>query len=166
MAGVLHLAKVSTNIVDIVYKMYAPPFIENPIEPETMRAAVSLGTYFEAHAKAAFALMGSDARMAVAKKVWASIVRHKLDSFKVSELWQKVRRRFANVTELEKALATLEELGYIRALLVSERKGPGKPPSPMFLVNPLPRTLCTQSPLNRDVSGPNPTEDSGDVLEF
>ena len=84
----------------------------------------------------------------------------------MSELWQKVRRRFVNVTELEKALATLEELGYIRASLVSERKGPGKSPSPMFLVNPLPRTLCTQYPLNRDVSGPNPTEDSGDVLEF
>ena len=124
-----------------------------------MAAAVSLGDYFEAHAKAAFALMGFDARMGVAEKVWASIVRHDLDSFKVSDLWQKVRRSFANVAELERALNTLEELGYIRSLGTEKREGPGKRPSPLFEVNPLGRTLYPRYPLNRGVGLAGPDAD-------
>jgi hypothetical protein len=43
---------------------------------DTMSAAISLGKYFEGHAKAAFALMGSDGKLQTAKKVWGVISRH------------------------------------------------------------------------------------------
>ena len=156
LAGLLHSARRAVNIVDTMDLMYRGQPWDELIETDTMMAAVSLGRYFEAHAKAAFALMGSDARLAVAKRVWAAIVRHDLNSFKVSDLWQHVRRSFSNVAELEQALNTLDELGYIRARGVPKREGPGKPPSPMFEVNPQARTLYPQYPLYSDAMDLNP----------
>jgi replicative DNA helicase len=138
--------------MDNVYKVYGPAPWESPIKPQTMDAAINLGRYFEAHAKAAFALMGSNGKVPAAKKLWSVIQRHQLDNFKVSELWQKVRRRFSNVEELEAVLNTLEELGYVRRLETPKQEGRGKPPSPKFLLNPLARTLCTRCTLNSNAS--------------
>ena len=111
-----------------------------------MREAIALGKYFEGHAKAAFALMGSDGKLQVAKKVWGVITRHQLKTFKASILWMRhLRRSFSKPAALEDALNTLVELGYIRQVATPRREGPGQPPSPTFEVNPL---ACSKNSMN------------------
>jgi len=121
---------------------------DNPISPETMADAISLGKYFKEHAKAAFALMGADGRLASAQSVWDTIVRHKLEDFTVRDLWQKVRRSFSKVTDLEEVLNLLVDLGYIRQVEVLKREGPGQRPSPRYEVNPKALTQNTQGTQN------------------
>jgi hypothetical protein len=99
-AGLLHIAGWALNSVYCVDSVYVPSPWEIEITPETMEAAVCLGRYFEGHAKAAFTLMGSDGKLAIAKKLWAVIEKYRLEGFTVRELWQKVRRRFGDVSEL------------------------------------------------------------------
>jgi len=121
---------------------------DNRISPETMADAIALGKYFKEHAKAAFALMGADGRLASAQSVWDTIVRHKLEDFTVRDLWQKVRRSFSKVTDLEEVLNLLVDLGYIRQVEVLKREGPGQRPSPRYEVNPKALTQNTQGTQN------------------
>jgi replicative DNA helicase len=107
---------------------------------------VAIGQYFEGHAKAAFALMGSDGKLQTAKKVWGVVTRYGFREFKASDLWKRhLRRSFSKTADLETALNTLEELGYVRQVATPKRDGPGKPPSPTFEVNPL---ACSLNSLN------------------
>jgi replicative DNA helicase len=133
LAGLLHIAQWAMN------KVCKFPW-DTEITPETMESAISLGRYFEGHAQAAFALMGSDGEIAIAKKTWASVQKQNTDQFTVRDLHQRVRRQFKTVSGLESALNTLEEMGYVRRLETPKPEGRGKAPSPMFLVNPLART--------------------------
>ncbi|HZA24388.1 MAG TPA: DUF3987 domain-containing protein, partial [Dehalococcoidia bacterium] len=139
LAGLLHISKWAMDKVYRADKMDRSAPWDSEIAPETMEAAIRLGRYFEGHAKAAFALMGSDGELAIAKKLWAVIQRHNAQTFTLRDLWQKVRRQFTNVSGLESALNTLGELGYVRRLETPKPEGRGKAPSPMFLVNPLAR---------------------------
>jgi hypothetical protein len=100
-AGLLHIAGWASNSVNSVDSVNRCFPWGSEITPETMAAAVCLGRYFEAHAKAAFALIGSDGKLAIAKKIWAVIEKHNLETFTVRDLWRKVLRRFANVSQLE-----------------------------------------------------------------
>jgi putative DNA primase/helicase len=86
-AGLLHIARWATNSEDSGDSGYTPAPWESEITQETMEAAVSLGHYFEGHAKAAFALMGSDGKIASARKVWAVVEKHNLETFTVRDLW-------------------------------------------------------------------------------
>jgi replicative DNA helicase len=147
-AGLLHMAQWANNILDILDIMYAPKPWDSEIAPETMQAAVQLGHYFRGHALAAYTLMGSDGKVAAAKKVWTAICRHRLKTFKASLLWTYVRRSFGKPEELYEILNTLVDLGYIRLLAMPDRGGPGKPPSPVYEANPLtytPKTPNTES---------------------
>ena len=123
------------------------------ISPETMGNAISLGNYFKEHAKAAFASMGADGRLVDAKRVWAAIVRHELKEFTVRDLWQKVRGSFSKVADLEEVLDLLLDLGYIAAMPVPKKEGPGQRPSPRYAVNP---KALTQNPQDT----PNTPDDS------
>ena len=121
---------------------------DSRISRETMADAITLGNYFKEHAKAAFALMGADGRLAAAKRVWAAIVRDEMKDFTVRDLWQKVRRSFSKVTDLEEVLNLLVDLGYIRVTVPPKREGPGQPPSPRCEVNPKALTQNTQRTQN------------------
>jgi hypothetical protein len=116
LAGLLHIAEWASNSVYSVNSVYAEWPWSYPITPETMESAIRLGWYFKGHAQAAFALMGADARIGSAKKIWSAIQKHKLGTFTVRDLWQKVRRGFSNVSQLEQVLNLLEELGYTNSL--------------------------------------------------
>ena len=114
-----------------------------------MADAISLGKYFKEHAKAAFALMGADGRLASAQSVWDTIIRHELEDFTVRDLWQKVRRSFSKVTDLEEVLNLRVDLGYIRQVEVLKREGPGQRPSPRYEVNP---KALTQNAVPGDIN--------------
>ena len=126
---------------------------ETPITGETMANAIAIGNYFEEHAKAAFASMGADPRLASAKKVWAAIIRHDMTEFSVRDLYQLVRRTFKTVADLETILGLLVEFGYLRGVIVSKQEGPGQSPSPRYEVNPLARTQNTQGTQNSESVG-------------
>jgi len=68
--------------------------------------------------------------------------------FTVRDLWQKVRRSFSKVTDLEEVLNLLVDLGYIRQVEVLKREGPGQRPSPRYEVNPKALTQNTQGTQN------------------
>ena len=118
------------------------------ISPETMANAIKLGKYFKEHAKAAFFSMGADLRLVSAKKVWAVIGRDYMNEFSVRDLYQKVRRSFTKVADLEDTLGLLVDYGYVRALPTPKREGQGQHPSPRYEVNPLARTQNTRGTQN------------------
>lgn len=172
LAGLLHIAEWASNSVYSVNSVYAEWPWSYPMTPETMESAIRLGRYFKGHAQAAFALMGADARIGSAKKIWSAIQTHKLETFTVRDLWQKVRRGFSNVSQLEQVLNLLEELGYARRVETQKWEGPGQSPSPSYEVNPFARTQNTQCTQNRGIpqqmNGNTRTQNSDpgpDILE-
>ena len=108
-----------------------------PISAETMRDAVRLGEYFTAHAIAAFDAMGSDPDQHAARAIHAWIERTKPERFTVRQLFSKLpRSKFPTVADLEAPLDLLEQHGWIRRQPDPERTGPGRRPSPTYLVHP------------------------------
>jgi hypothetical protein len=103
-----------------------------------MGSAIRLGDYFAAHAGVAFAMMGADPRIEDARHVWATIEHRQVDQISLRDLQQRVRRRFS-VDALKEVLGVLVEMGYLRPAPDRPTRGPGRPPSPVFYVNPLAR---------------------------
>ena len=92
-----------------------------------------MGRHFAEHAAIAYAMttMG-DVRNA--QDLLTKIVAWGWASFTKRDLWQRVRRRFGSLDQMDSALLTLERLAYIRR--VDEgTKSPGRP-SEAFELNP------------------------------
>lgn len=104
---------------------------------ETMRQATYLGGLLTEHAKAAYALMGTDDTIEGAKKALAWIRRQAVERFSVRDCFNGVRQQvlFSHVEAVNVALKELEERGFIREL-PTERHGVGRKPSPVYQVNP------------------------------
>ena len=74
LAGTVARLAALLHIVDGILNLQVSQNLQDtPISGNTMRAAIELGEYFEVHAKAAFALMGADAGVLEAKRVWSVI---------------------------------------------------------------------------------------------
>jgi replicative DNA helicase len=118
-----------------------------PIGPDTFAAAVQLAGYLVEHARAVFDLMGADPRVEDARWLLDWISRSGRSQFTRRDAHLAAPRgRFPKATNLDPALALLEEHGYLRRV-DADPSGPkgGRPPSPRFLVNPLhPATEPTQ----------------------
>ena len=110
---------------------------ELKITPETMQQAAYMGALLTEHAKAAYALMGTDETIEGAKKVLEWIRRQASERFTVRDCWQAVKQQtlFPHVEAVKAALKELEEREFIREV-PAKSKGPGRKPSPVFLVNP------------------------------
>jgi replicative DNA helicase len=131
LAGLLHLA----------CHAEAPEPWGLPVEDATMAAAVALGEYATAHARAAYDAMGADPVIDDARYVLRWVGRAALDAFTVRDAFQGTRARFRRVEDLLPAVAALERRGYIRRTPLGGRPGPGRKPSPVYEVNP-----CLQPP--------------------
>jgi hypothetical protein len=110
-----------------------------PIGADTFAAAIGLAGYLVEHARAVFDLMGADPRIEVARWLLEWISRTGQAQFTRRDAHRAAPRgRFAKATDLNPALALLEEHGWLRRL-DADAPGPkgGRPPSPRFLVNPL-----------------------------
>lgn len=108
---------------------------ELKITPETMQQAVYLGALLTEHAKAAYALMGTDETIEGAKKVLEWIRRQAAERFSTQECWQAVRGYFRHMPPLLEALKELEERSFIKEVPV-EKQGAGRKARPDYLVNP------------------------------
>jgi replicative DNA helicase len=135
LAGLLHLA---SHLRDGWNK---------PIDADTFTGAVRLAGYLIEHARAVFDLMGADPRLDDARWLLDWIHRTSQAQFTRRDAHHAAPRgRFPKATDLDPALALLEEHGWL-GRVDADSPGPkgGRPPSPRFLVNPLhPATEPTQ----------------------
>ena len=117
-----------------------------PITADTFAAAVRLAGYLVEHARAVFDLMGTDPRTDDARWLLDWIARTNQAQFSRRDAHQAARGRFPKATDLEPALRLLEEHSYLRRVDPEPSRDPhgrGRPSSPRFLVNPLPRATET-----------------------
>jgi replicative DNA helicase len=147
-AGVLHLIEtVAGHSVNSVNSSLAIP-------PRTVEAACQLGEYFEAHALAAYDVMGTLPQVEGARRVLAWIKRTVPVAFSERDAARGLGvgqgRFFATMTELTPCLGLLVEYGYLRPTPCPGRSGPGQKPSPTFDVQPGFLESCRQNRQNSD----------------
>jgi replicative DNA helicase len=118
-----------------------------PIAAEVFAGAVRLAGYLVEHARAVFDLMGADPRLDDARWLLDWTTRTGRSQFSRRDAHAAAPRgRFPKATDLEPALRLLEEHGYLRRVDPEPSRDPhgrGRPASPRFLVNPLPRATET-----------------------
>jgi hypothetical protein len=123
-----------------------------PIAADTLAGAIRLANYLVEHARAVFDLMGADPRLDDARWLLDWINRTDRTQFSRRDAHAAAPRgRFPKATDLDPALRLLEEHGYLRRLDPEPSRDPhgrGRPPSPRFLVNPLPRATETTQTTN------------------
>jgi replicative DNA helicase len=110
-----------------------------PITADTFAGAVRLAGYLVEHARVVFDLMGADPRLDDARWLLDWINRTGQAQFTRRDAHHAAPRgRFPKATDLDPALALLEEHGWLRRVDADPaRPKGGRPPSPWFLVNPL-----------------------------
>jgi replicative DNA helicase len=118
-----------------------------PISADIFAGALRLADYLIEHARAVFDLMGADPRVDDTRWLLDWIARTNQVQFSRRDAHQAARGRFRKATDLEPALALLEEHGWVRRV-DADPAGPkgGRPPSPRFLVNPLHPTTEPSQP--------------------
>jgi hypothetical protein len=119
-----------------------------PISAATFAGAARLAGYLVEHARAVFDLMGADPRTDDARWLLDWINRTNQVQFTRRDAHHAAPRgRFPKATDLDPALSLLEEHGWLRRV-DADPSGPkgGRPPSPRFLVNPLPRATEPTQP--------------------
>lgn len=153
-AGLLHIADRSSSL---------SPWHEE-INPETVQRAILVGYYFIPHAKAAFALLGSDPETEAAKHILAWIQRKGVLTISRRDIFNGVRGTFKRVRDINAPIRLLVEQEYLREKPNVAEKTAGRPPSPEYEVNPLPADdsadiadiadskINTRSPLEEDTS--------------
>ncbi|MCP4004049.1 MAG: DUF3987 domain-containing protein, partial [bacterium] len=127
LCGIIHVAKHGYDVA---------PAHTRRIDVDTVACAIAIGEYFLAHAKAAFAEMGADPEVENARHVLAWVSRHDKMTFNEREAFQGTKGRFKKMPELRTALRLLVEHEYLRELPREDRKGPGRPKSSTYEVNP------------------------------
>ena len=108
---------------------------EAAITAETMGSALELMAVITHHSRAAMGVMGADPNIAAAHHVWEWINRGHHHNITVRDAFNALRGSFNRVHELRDALEVLEERSYLRVIEI-EKKGPGRPPSPIIQIRP------------------------------
>ena len=111
---------------------------KNQIDVQSIRAAIEIARYLIPHAEAVLEMMhaGNGSVDDDAHYILRWIERYERREFTKRDAQQHGKRRFRRVEDIETALSKLTERGYIRPRQ-SENNGPGRPPSPVYDVNPL-----------------------------
>jgi replicative DNA helicase len=127
-----------------------------PIGVGTFTGAVRLAGYLVEHTRTVFDLMGADPRIDDARWLLEWISRAGQAQFTRRDAHHAAPRgRFPKATDLDPALALLEEHGWLRRV-DADSPGPkgGRPPSPRFLVNPVhPATEPTEPTKPHSLAG-------------
>lgn len=124
-AGLLHLA-------DLLATAWT-----QPVGIRHVDAAARVGQYFLAHALATFDRMGADPALDDARHLLDWALRTGRESFTRREAFSALSRlRFRKVTDLDPALQTLLDHGYLRRADSPQTRGAGRPASPRWEVHP------------------------------
>jgi hypothetical protein len=107
----------------------------HPVAATTMASAIQIGQYATVHALAAFEAMRADKGVSDAQYLLQWIERHGKTEFAKSEAQQHGKRRFKQANDIDAPLALLVRHNYIRVRPAAKR-GPGRPGSPVYEVNP------------------------------
>ena len=132
-----------------------------PIGADTFAAAIRLADYLVEHARAVFDLMGADPRVDDARWLLDWIARTSRAQFSRRDAHLAAPRgRFPKATDLEPALGCWRSTATSAASTPNPPgpQGRGRPASPRFLVNPLPR--ATETYTNHKTSPPTGSVDS------
>jgi hypothetical protein len=133
-----------------------PNTLRRAVSAHTMREALSLAGYFEAHAKAAFGEMGASETLAQARAILSWIRRAGKTSFSKRQCWQGVHGRavFAMADDLDRPLQLLCDHNIIRPVgeegESEDGKRRGRKPGARFDVNP---RITDQKGQNRPSEG-------------
>lgn len=110
---------------------------EGMIDGLAIHDASKVTTYLKDHARRVHACMGSDPRLADARKVLQWILAERLQRFTTRDVYRKFRGLLRNADELDGILRLLERHNYITPVAGDASGGVGRKPSPAWLVNPL-----------------------------
>ncbi len=127
LAGLLHLAD---------HALESGGSAPAAIGESEMRRALRIGDFLCTHARVAFDMMEADHVARLARYILAWIQRTGTVAFTQREAYQPLRARFRAPAEMAPPLELLIEHEVIRRRPDSPRSGPGRPPSPVFEVNP------------------------------
>jgi putative DNA primase/helicase len=120
------------RIAGLLHCLDVPQPWTHRISAHTMERALDLAAVFLAHARAVFALMGADASIEGARRVFKWIDRERPHVFTKRDCHYAMKSAFPRVSDLEPALSVLEERMYIK----SQTLKTGGRPSVSYQVNP------------------------------
>jgi hypothetical protein len=107
------------------------------VGPEPVERAVRLAKdYLIPHAMTAFAVMGTDEAMTVARKAWAKIVAGRVKEFSRRDLQRVNRTDLDTPDKIDAVLTVLTKHDLIRPKETGDPKRSGRKASPVFEVNP------------------------------
>ncbi len=107
-----------------------------PIGAETMAAAWAIvRDYLTPHAQEAFAMMATDRNVEQARKIASWIARTKRDHLTIRDA-HKNFSSFGEPADFDAPFRILENRSIIKPAPEAPRSGPGRKPSPAYLVNP------------------------------
>ena len=124
LAGNIHLMEHLDKAPEVIISM------------ESMDNAIALAGVLIEHAKVAFGMMGADPELEDAKACLGYIKRERCEQFSLRDVHRAVQGRLPRAHQVKKALATLQEHGYLLPEDTAETNRPGRPASPRYLVNP------------------------------
>ncbi|MEV4215166.1 YfjI family protein [Micromonospora sp. NPDC049662] len=106
------LAGAVARIAGCLHAASAP--LADPISESTMRAAVELGDYYQAHAVAALATGGEDANTAKARLLLAWVADKGITRLKLRDIQRTGPKTLRKASDVRPVLDSLAELGWLR----------------------------------------------------
>jgi hypothetical protein len=109
------------------------------VDAESMRRAIRLVTYFQAHARKVHCVIGADPEIAEAKIVLRWVRRKGLTQFRRWEAQRDLQSetRFRRSEDLDRPLSRLVKHGFLREQPQKKGSGGGRQAGPAYLLNPL-----------------------------
>lgn len=103
----------------------------------TMQRALSLAAFYQAHALAAFDMMGADPDLEKARRVWRWVEREQKKEFTARDCFQALRGSYPRMDLLNPAFVVLLERGYLleQETAIDSMGRPGRKKR-VFIVNP------------------------------
>ena len=122
------------RIAALLHIADSPTPSQEPIGPDVIARAVSIGNVLAAHAQAAYGIMGGDQTQAEAKYLWRRIQAHGGQEISKRDLIRLTSGHYQQAEDMEPAISALEDMGYIRRLRKTQGRGR---PKEIIMVNPL-----------------------------
>jgi hypothetical protein len=109
------------------------------VDAESVRRAGLLLEYFKSHARKVYATIGADRDVDRAVRVLEWVVREDRTEFKRWEVHKDVRNagQFPGLDDLNRPLDLLIKHRYMRVKPSGDQHGRGRPPDPVYEINPL-----------------------------